>query len=277
MDSSVKIEYVDLNFPGCLFQLSRFLTPDSDNDESHCLFHDHSYYELHFSPFARYDIITQEKTFTLERDTLFIIPPHFPHYTTCTRSGKSIVLNLDLKMLEGDSVFYDYFKKSLDSNCLKHIEIPDDTKKCFYNFGNLSSNDTIKNHCVLKLSALNILTSLLADDNSITPKNKKEKIDILLENYVNTPAYSLSQIAESLNYSQRQTARLIHEKYNMSLGDIRKMQTLRTFKKLIDDGHSIKDAIALSGIKSPETFRNFFKKHEGMTPREYKNKRKKND
>lgn len=277
MANSVKIEYVDLNFPGCLFQLSKFLTPNLSDNESHCLFHTHSYYEFHFSPYVCYDIITQEKTYTLDTNALFIIPPHLSHYSTCTYKDKSIVLNVDLKMLEGDSVFYDYFKKSIDSNCLKQIEISDDIKKSFYNFNNISNNSTIKNHCVLKLSALNILTSLLTDNDSITHKDKKEQINILLENYVNAPTYSLSQIAENLNYSQRQTARLIHEKYNMSLGDIRKSQALCTFKKLIDDGYSIKDAMALSDIKNPDTFRNFFKKQEGMTPKEYKRSRMKND
>ena len=275
MVGNVKIEYVDLNFPGCLVQLSKFLTSNINDSEISCLFHEHSYYEFHFSPYACYDIVTQEKTFTLETNTLFIIPPHLSHYSTCTRANNSIILNVDLKMLEGDSPFYDYFKKSIDSNCLKKIKIADDIKKCFYSFNNISANGTIKNHCVLKLSALNILTSLLTDDGSITHKSKKEQIDILLENYVNSPTYSISQIAENLNYSQRQTARLIHEKYNMSLGDIRKLQTLCTFKKLIDDGYSIKDAMALSDIKSPETFRNFFKKHEGMTPKEYRDMRQK--
>ena len=273
MSNNVKIEYVDLNFPGCLFQLSKFFTLDLDDNESLHLFHKHSYYEFHFSPYTSYEITTHEKTYTLETDTLFIIPPHLSHYSICTCANKSIVLNVDLKMLEVNSVFYDYFKKSIDSNCLKQIKISSDIKKCFYNFNNISNNGTIKNHCVLKLSALNILTSLLTDDDSITHKRKKEQIDILLENYVNTPTYSISQIAENLNYSQRQTARLIHEKYNMSLGDIRRSQTLSTFKKLIDDGYSIKDAMALSDIKNPETFRKFFKKHEGITPREYKKRR----
>lgn len=277
MANDVKIEYLDLNFPGCLFQLSKFFRPNSDYNDPICLFHEHSYYEFHFSPYACYDITTQEKTFTLEKDTLFIIPPHFPHYTTCIGADKSIVLNVDLKMLEGDSVFYDYFKKSIDSNCLKQIKISDDVKRSFHNFNSISNDATIKKHCMLKLSALNILTSLLSDDDSITHEEKKEQLDILLENYVNTPAYSLSKIAENLNYSQRQTARLIREKYNMSLGDIRKMQTLSTFKKLIDDGYSIKDAMTFSDIKNPETFRNFFKKYEGMTPKEYKNMRQKND
>ena len=277
MANDIKIECLDLNFPGCLFQLSKFLTSNPITNENSCIFHKHSYYEFHFSPYAYYDIITQEETFTLEKDTLFIIPPHLPHYSTLAVAANSIVLNVDLKMLEGDSVFYDYFKKSIDSNCLKQIKVSNDTKKCFYDFNNISNKGTIKNHCILKLSAMNILVSLLSDDDSITHKSKKEQIDILLENYVNTPAYSLSQIAENLNYSPRQTARLIHEKYNMSLGDIRKSQTLSTFKKLIDDGYSIKDAMALSDIKNPETFRVFFKKHEGMTPKEYKSMRTKND
>ena len=277
MADGVKIEYVDLNFPGCLFQLSKFLTSNPVTNESTCIFHEHSYYEFHFSPYACYDITTQTETYTVETDTLFIIPPHLSHYSTLTADAKSIVLNVDLKMLEGNSAFYDYFKKSIDANSLKPIKISNDIKKCFYDFNNISDNGTIKNHCILKLSAMNILVSLLSDDDSITHKGKKEQIDILLENYVNAPAYSLSQIAENLNYSQRQTARLIHEKYNMSLGDIRKSQTLSTFKKLIDDGYSIKDAMALSDIKNPETFRNFFKKHEGMTPKEYKSMRRKND
>ena len=277
MSGGVKIEYVDLNFPGCLFQLSKFLTSNTEGNESLCLFHEHSYYEFHFSPYTHYDIVTQEKTYTLDAEALFIIPPHLPHYSTCTYADRSIVLNVDLKMLEGDSVFYDYFKKSIDSNCLKQINVSDDIKKCFYDFNNISNNNSIKNHCLLKVSALNILKSLLTDDDSITHRSKEEQIDILLENYVNTPTYSISQIAENLNYSPRQTARLIHEKYGMSLGDIRKLQTLNTFKKLIDDGYSIKDAMALSDIKNPETFRNFFKKHEGMTPKEYKITRIKND
>lgn len=277
MGNSINIEYVDLNFPGCLFQFSKFLKPHISNSETLHRFHAHSYYEFHFSPYAGYDITTQEKTYTLEADTLFIIPPNLSHYSTCTSADKTIVLNVDLKMLEGNSVFYDYFKKNIDSVCLKPIKISNDIKKCFYDFNNISGNNSIKNNCILKLSALNILISLLADDDSITHTGKKEQFDILLENYVNTPAYSISQIAKNLNYSQRQTARLIHEKYNMSLGDIRKMQTLNTFKKLIDDGYSIKEAMALSDIKNPDTFRGFFKKHEGMTPKEYKNTRIKND
>ena len=35
-----------------------------------------------------------------------MIPPHLPHCSPCTHASKSIVLNVDLKMLEGDSVFY---------------------------------------------------------------------------------------------------------------------------------------------------------------------------
>ena len=268
--SSIKIECVDLHFPGCVLQVSRSFSSHARSKESLCLFHEHSYYEFHFSPYASYDITTREASFPLETDTLFIIPPQLPHYSTCTGADRSIILNVALEQLDGDPAFYDHFKKSMDTNCLRPIKVSDDIKTCFYRFDNISDNDTVKKHCTFMLSALAILSSLLTEDDSVTHKGKQEQFDILLENYVNAPSYSLSQIAENLNYSQRQTARLIRKKYNMPLGDIRRLQTLSTFKKLIDDGYSIREAMTLSEIKNPEAFRRFFKKHEGISPRDYK-------
>ena len=274
--SSIQLKCVDLHFPGCALQFSKFSSSNVSDKESLCLFHSHSYYEFHFSPYACYDITTQEKTFPLETETLFIIPPQLPHYSTCNRSDNSIVLNVALERLEGDPTFYDHFKKSIETNCLRPIKVSDDVKNCFYHFVNISDHDTIKQHCTYMLSAFSILTSLLTEDDSVTTRQRKEQFDILLEHYVNAPTYSLSQIAENLNYSQRHTARLIQKKYNMSLGDIRRSQTLSTFKKLIDDGYSIREALVLADVRNPESFRSFFKKHEGITPKEYKSRRRKN-
>lgn len=271
MRDSLQIEYVDLHFPGCLIQLSRFITSNLSVNEIPYLFHEHSYYEFHFSPYTCYNITALDRVFPLETDTLLIIPPHLPHFSTCTRAESRIVLNVDIKKLAGDSAFYDFFRKSMDERCLKPIRISDALKECFLCFSRMGSTGTLKNHCALKLSALQIINSLLAEDDGTTPESKKEQLDILLENYVNTPAYSLSQIAENLNYSQRHTARLIYEKYNMSLGDIRKTQTLNTFLKLLDDGYSINAAMALADIEKPDTFRRFFKNRMGVTPREYLN------
>lgn len=273
--SSIQIECINLQFPGCVLQVSKSFSSDASGKESLCLFHEHTYYEFHFSPHACYEITTQEATFSLETDTLFIIPPQLPHYSTCTGAAKRIIINVALERLDGDPAFYDHFKKSMDANCLRQIKVSDDIKNCFYSFVNISDNDTVKKHCAFMLSALAILSSLLTEDDSVTHKAKQDQFDILLENYVNAPNYSLSQIADNLNYSQRQTARLIRKKYNMPLGDIRRLQTLSTFKKLIDDGHSIQEAMTLSEIKDPDAFRRFFKKHEGCSPREYKSMRRK--
>ena len=49
----------------------------------------------------------------------------------------------------------------------------------------------------------------------------------LIENMANDPSASLADIAETVNYSQRQTQRLIKKMYGLSLSEIRKKMRQR--------------------------------------------------
>ena len=285
MDKELMIESVDLDFPGTTFRVYKFYrtsTQSSDEQKSMPIFHHHLYYEFHFFTKGEYDFVTRDKTVKISRGELFIIPPGMPHCTfQKSPETESIVLSLTIEKKEQGGVFYEYFKKSLDDAALSPIPVSDALMQNFSLFGKITNCGNIKNYCYMKRMVCDILVDLFDLLNGFescpaecTADQCKEQTELLLENYVNSPEFSLADIAENLHYSQRHVARMIQNTYGMPLGDVRNLQMVKTARRYMDEGYSVQQASEMADFKSVDTFRKCFKKYEGITPSDYKKGRK---
>ncbi len=101
----------------------------------------------------------------------------------------------------------------------------------------------------------------------------KEEFSVLLNLYVCDREYSMEDIAKRLGYSPRHLLRVIQSIYGMSLAEYRNKQRCEEAKRLLRHTKKPMDAITADvGFKSPVAMREFFKKHEGTTPADYRKK-----
>ncbi len=117
-------------------------------------------------------------------------------------------------------------------------------------------------------------------ENSTLTSAESEQILKQLREYMNTqkpylnPSVSIDEIARALHISARHLSQVINEKLNQHFFDFINRYRIEAAKRLLSDStgnrKTILEILYEIGFNSKSAFNSAFKKHTGLTPREFK-------
>ena len=203
-------------------------------------YHSHFYYECHILLEGENKYLIRNDAVTVCAGTMVIIPPYTEHLSFEETGGsREIVLGLILEQKAQQSGAFQYFAHTLQDMVQKPIQLSQSLLNAIVAFYNRFESTQMRDICLRQAEAYGIIVQLFDDVNhfqdstAIQIKTRSEdSIGVTLELLIDNFDYSLQDIADSLGYSVRHTARLIQKRYGKSLREIRKSDMLTTAKEL---------------------------------------------
>ena len=99
----------------------------------------------------------------------------------------------------------------------------------------------------------------------------------LIEEEFDDPEFSLATLAEKLGYNQKYLSHAFKEKLKIGFNEYLRNTRIKQAVFLFDHGiESVKNVAYLSGFSDPLYFSAVFKKHLGVSPKDYKSRNEKN-
>lgn len=227
---------ISLNFQKTIVDFLFYRYDDGTNVVDKSLFHKHFNYEIHFALDGFYEYEFSDRKIVLCKNEMLIIPPEIWHKSVEFSEGKYdfFVLTLKFSSKSNDN-FYDYFNMIFRKQFLKPIKIEDKLIKNVLDiYLAINTNSCLENvyltSCATRL--FYELCNLLTESNDMLCNTEEEKnLKVQIENLVNNPNISLVSIANKINYSTRQTERLIKKFYGKSLKEVREEFKWKKAKK----------------------------------------------
>lgn len=215
---SVEIDYIDCKvaFFGFEASASKRVPP---------VWHNHIFYEIHFSFGADIEYTFSDEKFILKKGEMIIIPPNVPHQSVDAylKPQDFTVLSMEITKIGEEKGFYDTVVSALNDNALKPIRIPNVSKETVLALGTQKLYGTVLGICRLKMLAAEVVYGILnriCEDRTV--KIDGNKTDVLIDRLILQPHVTLDDIASSTNYSKRQISRIIKEQYGVSFSQIRR-------------------------------------------------------
>lgn len=221
------LKTISLNFHDTAVDFLFYQNKIQENSNNILAFHKHLNYEIHFALNGFHAYEFADKNIILRKNQMLIIPPGTLHKTIISRNKAYEFTVLTLKLSAGgNGEFYNYFLSAFDKNALKCLDINENIMNSVLKLNNDILND--RKDCLqtiyLTSCAANILHNLCSAITESTgeylPLKSKQHFDVEIENLVNSNA-SLYDIANKINYSTRQSERLIKKIYGKSLSELR--------------------------------------------------------
>ena len=225
-----KVNSISLGYGDTLLHLYQFHLSSKGSLEK-SVFHEHKFYEIHIAKNGSYTYTLNDRSITLNKNQILIIPPDVSHASVYNTSWdyEFAVLSLALERREGESGFYSFFSEALNSCSLLPISVP---ATLVHRVGELKNNEyygAIKGECYLKMQGGAIVYELFESLNHFKSEEalrstttESDNRLILLDVLVHEPSRSLTDIAAAINYSSRHTSRLIRSIYGCSLSELRR-------------------------------------------------------
>lgn len=246
--------------------------------------HFHEVWELYCVSDGSLEISVLKETYTVKKNQIFIIPPYTEHHLI---SGSKDLRRTSIRFFTGTE--YDNvdnsIKNILKSASFKLFTIPSATTQMLDQLKDLYISyltDNAKNPWLSsRITAISMhffinVFEMLSQAKHIQPPapKQKENYDLMLLEYLmlcGPKEITLSKIANKLNYSEPQTARIIKKKFGKSfrtlISEI-KMKKARFY--LIKTDASIDYISNYLGFKNQNSFFATFKAAEGISPSEYR-------
>ncbi len=185
--------------------------------------HSHKYYEIHFALQGKYVYKFLNNEIELNSGEMLIIPPETSH-TRIDSSNKNYrcsVLEFALEKVQGEPDLFDNLIELLLAQSLKKLSTG---AEILDNINKFKSIDQ-QFYCNLKTSAYLVINSIIAKLGAVQSTQdtttKCDDVGVLMDSLINKGA-SLKEIAHEINYTQRHTARLIHQRYGETLTSLNK-------------------------------------------------------
>lgn len=221
-----EIRFVDLSFGDAKVTFYNFFktSPSAWNPQ----WHNHIYYELHFSFGATVNYKFSDRDITLNPGEMVIIPPTVEHesVTASYRKKDFLVISLDIEKIAISGDFYDGFISSFKESAVKPIKIPENLKEDLLVLDNSEFYKTAHGVCKLKTAAAQVIYALIKKimpDKAVKTDSANQRI--LIDTLIFTQDATLDTIAADTNYSRRHLSRIMKEQYGMTFSQIRrKMQ-----------------------------------------------------
>ena len=284
MDKTYSVKIVDILYGDALIKFYRIYTAQTEPAENEVDFHGHKYYECHFVENGDCIFSLEETEIPMHALQLMIIPPDIGHCSVEDRANvKNYVLEFTVESIKSEKRgFYAIFRHLLERASGHPVSVSSELVRLVSAFRTMAVPVTAEAYCQCVAVATEIVVLLFAELSknlnsdvfkTIVPSSTDFRV--LLDVYMCDPHYTLEKIAEVLGYSKRHLARLIYSIYGMSLSDVRNKRSREYAKwRLRNTDFSI-DRIALdAGFKSAAAMRESFKKHDGITPQEYRKNHK---
>lgn len=189
------------------------------------MFHKHMNFELHFALGGSYEYTFSDRTVLLQKNHMLIIPPGVLHKAVDSSREEYRFRVLTLKFSsEKTDGFYEFLTSAFLNRALESIEVQDEIMRsvsalCAEIDAKSYLQSLYLHSCASKV--LYRLCDFLAEDREKKLPETDMHLEVQIENLVNRRDLSLSDIAEAINYSPRQTERLIKQIYGKSLTKIR--------------------------------------------------------
>ena len=246
--------------------------------------HFHEVWELYCVSEGSVKIQVSKETYVIKKNQLFLIPPYTEHYLV---SGSDDLCRTSIRFFTGaeyDNV-ENTVKTILKNTAFKTFTISspttqmlDQLKDLYLDYINESAKNPWLSARITAISMhffINVFETLSQAKHIQPPAPKqKENYDLMLLEYLmlcGPQKITLTQIANKLNYSEPQTARIIKKKFGKSfrtlISEI-KMKKARFY--LIKTDASVDYISNYLGFKNQNSFFFTFKKVEGMSPTEYR-------
>jgi len=249
------------------------------NNNSKGILHHHPFYEIFFTHNGDFEVALDNGSLYPGKDDLIIMSPGTNHFAMEKGEGRAIYLNVNFEKnnCKTENKLYDLLA---DVFSAPYLHIKKSPK--FYNLlQNFLSSVDIGNTFMLARYFYEFIIEILKETNHLTTLSPDEmlrdssmsryrKISYLL-GFFNSENISIEFIANSLNLSQRQTARIIKEIFGCTLSEIiQRKRMLQAEKYLENKKMTIAEISAMVGYNSINCFYNAFKKKHGCLPSEYR-------
>ena len=242
------------------------------------ILHAHTHYEIHVVTKGATAVTTDNQSIPLSSGELLILPPGTEHDSLTLREDfRFLALSVKLENVPGQKGFYQYFSSALNSAALQPVKISERLLETIQDW-NACSGAGVGDYCRQKALLCDIVWMLFRDIDGFQVDGEparcsrsRSEILTLLDNLVDNNNYTLTDIAEAIDYSPRNVSRLIRSTYHMSLKELRMKYSLEMAKKLLGKEELTMDQIAVrSHFKSVSAMRGAFRKYLQTTPAEYR-------
>lgn len=206
-----------------------FLFYQFDNNEikfyDKTKFHKHMNFEIHFAINGSYEYEFTDRKIFLKENQMLIIPPEILHKEVDISNKEYEFRTLTLKISsEETDGFYNFCTSAFRKRALESIDLQDEIIDNVLRLYPLVDAKTYLQSIYSISCASKVfyaLCDLLTDDKDECSYDTGNHLEVQIENLVNNFKMSLSDIANKINYSPRQTERLIKQIYGKSLTKIR--------------------------------------------------------
>lgn len=191
--------------------------------------HSHVYYEVHIVHDGMKKLNFENGSVTLKKGDLFIIPPGVEHDLSLVGDGCDwCVFAFSLAKTDNSPSVYHTVSNALQTSALKIINCNAELATLSKSFLKSSIDFSLKEYCKAKTDASKIIYMLLENIGAFEDSDNVYTIDsdtlVLLDNLINS-GFALKEIAERINYSERQTLRIIKNVYGKTLSSMRTSKT----------------------------------------------------
>ena len=245
-------------------------------------YHFHSYYELYAVRRGQMRIATEHREYLLSDGDIAIVPPRITHYVYDNADSERTGFLFDFvpSKKDSDGTFFSKFRNTFQQipeiTVLKCPELYDS----YLSFAIRTVAGKEPCYAVKELLFLTVdyVRRQLNRDTSDDSGEKKPSVDLLavqVENYMNR-AYAnrpdISDLAEQLGYSVRQTQRILEQLFGMSFSELLTKKRVAAACFLLRNTELTLDEIAIqSGFCSLSHLCRAFRRSIGTTPLSYRN------
>lgn len=245
------------------------------------MYHTHAFFECFYARQKTLQVHFEYETVSLLPGDLIIIPPNVLHYAVFSQTPQLPTDHFSCSFLFSSDHNAESPRSIPWAQLLKtrhYIHIPSNPECQFlirmladaiaekldhaagaYLFSLLTKVADLLAH------PIQVQTDLAIDSDS----HRIFKLDSMLKQYFNSNL-TLFRIAEELHMSVRQVSRLIQKQYGCTFQAKIAELRINLAKEWIKQGKTSQEIAREVGYASAEAFSNAFKKHTGLTPREYR-------
>lgn len=217
----------------------------------------------------------QNRQYPLHQGSLFIIDCMEPHYYS---SDPQHPMELTYLHMNGSAIRYYYQQITQQRQHLFAVPPNSAAVSSINRITALMKERHADNDLVCNIHIHTFLTELirLSQDTSTSASTQSSKqlltedIQAYIANHLSSDL-TVSDIAHEFGVSQSHLLRLFKAHANHSLYDYILKMRLNTFKHLLlNTDQSISECLYAAGFKDHSNLSRYFKKHEGITPKEYR-------